>query len=304
MKKIRSILERVLRVFSIFLAIMFRSQKWIFSEIGNDQASQKVLSLHYKQMLNSGTQLPSFNETGFRTYSQNDEDGLLLYIFSLIDTVSRKAVEICAGTGIECNSANLIINHGWHGLLFDGSEEMIGTGRNFYARHKDTFYFPPKLVHAWITKDNVNRLIIENGFSGDIDLLSIDMDGMDYWIWKAIDCIQPRVVVVEYMNVWGPEIAVTVPYREKFVSEDYDYHGGTQYSGASLQAFVKLSREKNYRLVGCNRYCFNAFFIRNGIGENILPEIPSSLCFFHPKAQWRVKNRPVDLLKQHSWVEV
>ena len=80
---------------------------------------------------------------------------------------------------------------------------MISAGKEFYARHKDTFYFPPKLVHAWITGDNVNHLIIENGFSGNIDLLSLDMDGMDYWIWKVIDCISPRVVVLEYMNVWG-----------------------------------------------------------------------------------------------------
>ncbi len=269
-------------------------------DILNNQVVQKTLALHYQYLLQSGGQLPKFEDTGFRVFSQNDEDGYLLYIFSLIGSTNRHAVEICAGDGIQCNTANLIINHGWIGLLFDGSEERIERGKNFYAQCRDTFCWPPKLVSAWVTAENVNQLITDSGFAGEIDLLSLDIDGVDYWIWKAINCISPRVVVLEYQDIWGPDKAVTVPYQPDFVAECGEF--GPDYCGASLAAFVKLGKEKGYRLVGCNRYGFNAFFIRSGIGEDILPEIPVSQCFTHPKVKHGIKHRLPNVLNR-PWVE-
>ena len=91
-----------------------------------------------------------------------------------------KVVEICAGDGIECNAANLIINHGWHGLPLDGNADHVSQGRQSYATGKNTWIAPPKFVHAWVTADNVNSLVGDHGFAGEIDLLSLDMDGNDY----------------------------------------------------------------------------------------------------------------------------
>ena len=198
---------------------------------------------------------------------------ILLYIFSLIGMGSRVAVEVCAGNGIESNSANLIVNHGFSGLLFDGNEKDIQTAREFFAHSKDTFVFPPKTIHAWITKDNINELIKENGTSGEIDLLSVDMDGVDYWIWKNIDSVQPRVVVVEYHEEYGFE-AATVPYSPDFNRTSSDM----RYFGASLPAFVKLAHVKGYRLVGSNHQKFNAFFVRKDIAADLLPEVPIESC--------------------------
>ena len=159
--------------------------------------------------------------------------------------------------------------------------------------------FPPRLVHAWIETENVNELISSHGFEGEIDLLSLDMDGVDYWIWKAIDCIHPRVVVLEYQDIWGPEKSVTVPYRRDF--DRFDTH--PDHCGASLAAFVKLGLKKGYRLVGCNRYGFNAFFIRCGIGEDIFPEISPDRCFQHPKVEHGRKTRLPEVA-DYEWVEV
>ena len=176
-----------------------------------DKGLQILLSLKYKELLHHKLPLPSFEEVGFRVFSQNDEDGILLYIFSLIGTVNKKAVEICAGDGIECNTANLTINHGWTALLFDGNEATIRRGQDFYQCCKDTFLFPPRIIHAWIEAENVNTLISGHGFEGEIDLLSLDIDGVDYWIWKAIDCISPRVVILEYQDIWG--LRNPLPFR-------------------------------------------------------------------------------------------
>jgi hypothetical protein len=214
-----------------------------------DGVDQLQLHLAYRALRQSGAPLPDLPHTGFRVFSQADEDGILLYIFSLIGTVNQKSVEICAGDGIECNTANLIINHGWHGLLVDGQEALVRKGREFYNRNPHTCIYPPKFVNSWITRGSINQLLVSNGFEGELDLLVIDMDGVDYWIWDAISCISPRVVVVEYQDIIGPDRALTVPYHDRFNAYTYPTTLGLpNFCGASLPAFVKLAKTKGYRL--------------------------------------------------------
>lgn len=265
---------------------------------------QVLLSLKYRELLRSGVTLPEFDDIGFRVYSDNEEDGILLYIFSLIGTVNKRLVDIGSAAIDGSNCANLIINHGWLGLLFDGNDQAIAAANTFYAKHLYTKKFPPTLVPSWITVENINIFLTEQGFVGEIDLLSIDIDGVDYWIWKAIDCIAPRVVVVEYQDILGPDRALTVPYRPDFRRDDYPVNANVPlYVGASLPAFVKLARTKGYRLVGCNRYGYNAFFVRSGIGEDCLPEVDAGVCFRHPlNVKGMIELYP--LVKDMEWVDV
>lgn len=236
-------------------------------------ASQIHLQMMYRFMASSGNTLPKITEVGFKVYSQSDEDGILLFIFSLIGTTNKKCVEICAGNGIESNTANLIINHGWKGLLVDGNPSLVDQGRYFYSKHQATYVSPPKFLQAWITRNNVNQVIRDAGFTGEIDLLSFDMDGMDYWIWQALDVIRPRVVILEYNNLLGSDRSVTVPYQDQFNAYNYPTTNGmANYFGASLPAMVKLSAQKGYRLVGWNRYAYNAFFVRNDLENPHLTE--------------------------------
>jgi len=186
----------------------------------------------------------------------------------------------------------------------DGNQNLVTRGRTFYRANRQTWIYPPTFVHAWVTRNNVNELIRANGFSGDIDLLSIDMDGVDYWIWEAIEAIMPRVVVVEYQDILGPERSMTVPYRDDFNAYEYPTTNGMpNFCGASLPAFVKLAHERGYRLVGCNRYGYNAFFIRNPVGQREIPEIPVRECFKHPKVIWGMKER-FPTVQDLPWVEV
>ena len=288
----------------------------------SSKVSQIALSMRYKEMLALHLPLPAFDEVEFRAFSQYGEDGILLYIFSLIGTTNKQCVELCGGYGGD-NTANLIINHGWQGHFFDGSEKKIRKGQQFYARCADTKMWPPKLVHAWITAGNINALLQAQGFVGEVDLLSLDMDGVDFWVWKAIECIAPRVVVLEYNPVLGPDVSVTVPYKSDFATE----HNGVSalryqarrvvntfveksiadrldnYYGASLSAFVKLGKQKGYRLVGCERYGFNAFFVREGVGEEALPEVAPCECFHHPFTKYAVDVRGPKVADK-TWIEV
>jgi hypothetical protein len=266
------------------------------------QAVQLLLRQTYRELVDNHLALPELTDTEFRCFSQNGEDGILLYIFSILGTTNRRVVEISAGDGIECNSANLIINHGWYGLLFDGDEQNICRGKEFYAKCQDTFAAPPTQVTSWVTAENVNSLIADNGFTGDVDLLSLDIDGMDYWIWRAIDRISPRVIILEFNAVWGPDRAVSIPYQANY---RIDYSQRPYYAGASLPAFVKLGREKGYRLVGIQRLGFNALFVRSGLGEDLLPEISSRQCFErHPVLRtWRPNWIP-DAPERPEWKNI
>ncbi len=234
---------------------------------------QILLMLKYQELLRHKEPLPKFEDLEFRSFSQNGEDGIRLYIFSLIGTTNKKAVEVCIGNGIESNTTNLIVNHGWEGLLFEANGKNVQTATEFYTKSKDTFIFPPKIVQAWVTAENVNDLISKNDFEGEIDFLSLDMDGMDYWILKTLEVVRPRVIMLEYHEEFGFE-SVTVPYQPQFDRTEKDM----RYFGASLPAFAKLLKEKGYCLVGSNRQKFNGFFLRNDVGQGIFQEVSIESC--------------------------
>jgi hypothetical protein len=268
-----------------------------------DAGTQLALSLAYSVAGSAATRR-RLSEYGFSCYSQTDEDGILLYIFAVAGVTNRLCIEICAGDGIECNTANLIVNHGWHGLLVDGDEENVSAASRFYLRSRSTYVYPPRIEHAWVTRGNVNDIIRRHGFDSEVDLLSVDLDGVDYWIWDAITVAQPRVVVVEYQDILGPERSWTVPYSDDFDATAFPMSDGMpNFAGASLPAFVKLGRRKGYRLVGVNRYGYNAFFVRNGVAEDRLPEVDVAACFTHPKNIEGMRHR-FPMVADLPWVQV
>lgn len=232
--------------------------------------------MQYRESARHGVPLPDLFETEFRAYSQNGEDGILLFLFSVLGTTNRRAVEICAGDGVECNAANLVINHGWRGLLVDGDADQIARGREFYRVHRSTWVSPPVLTQAWVTAENVNDVIASHGFGGEIDLLSLDLDGNDYWVWKALTCVRPRVVVLEFNASAGPDRGITIAYDPAFA---LDFSITPYRAGASLAAFTALAATKGYRLVGVQSLGFNAFFVRDDLGTRLLPTRSPQECY-------------------------
>jgi hypothetical protein len=269
-----------------------------------DKGTQILLALKYRDLYKQGVLLP-FEEVQFRNHSQNGEDGILWNIFSLVGTTNKKAVEICAGNGKECNTANLVINHGWHVLMVEGDKTKADFAKAYYGSHPDTYLIPPVVVNDWITAENANDVIRLNGFAGEIDFLSIDVDGIDYWLWKAIDAAMPRVVMVEIQCVWRCTASVTVPYSPDFICKYINdpKYGLAAYGGASLPAFVKLAREKGYRLIGANRHGFNVVFMRNDVGADIFPEIDPENVFCNTVSNW-IYDRAKPLYEGLKWEEV
>jgi hypothetical protein len=266
----------------------------------NSQIDQLILANGWKLLENSG-QL-NFTNTGFRQYSQHDEDGHLLFIFTILGTLNKTTVEICCGDGLECNSTNLIINHGWSGLLVDGDLKNIEKADRFFKGNLSTYGYPPKCTQEWVTCDNINNIVHNAGISGEIDLLSIDVDGVDYWLWNAISVVSPRVVVVEVNTRLGPEESITVPYDPNFQAQ---FTGsGYAYAGASLKALEKLGQKKGYSLVGTNLYSTNAYFIRKDLMPQFLLHEQTALdCFRHPRAI-KLWNNEYESIRSKEWVSV
>jgi hypothetical protein len=193
---------------------------------------------------------------GFKVYSQHDEDGIIQEIFRRIGTSARSFVEFGVETGVECNTAKLLIE-GWRGLWIEANAQSCKAISSIF----ESFLQNRRLAlqQSLVTAENINRLIEQSGLKGEIDLLSIDIDFNDYWVWKAIDVVNPRVVVIEYNAGLPPPLSVTVPYQPKRSAD------GSNFFGASLAALVRLGEAKGYRIVGCNISGSNAFFVRGDL---------------------------------------
>jgi len=223
-------------------------------------------------------QVVGLNDFEMKVYSQGGEDGLLLYIFSQIGAASRCFVEFGIGDGRQCNTANLSINFGWEGLLMECDQQKADTARQFYAEKLAQRAPSVQIAHCLVTAENINQILAHHGLIGEIDLLSIDIDGNDYWVWKAITTVQPRVVLVEYNASLGTEEALTVKYDPNF--DRFAKHPSGYYHGASLAAFATLARSKGYYLVGCNSEGVNAFFVREDVGRQKLRALSVQEAYF------------------------
>jgi len=218
---------------------------------------------------------PDFNAYEFSVYSQNGEDGLILYLLSRIGAVNHYVVEIGLEDGRQCNSVNLIRNFGWQGCLIEASDAWFIKAQAHFrqAGLADRI----KLLHATANPDNIEDLLAQADVPARIDVLSIDIDSYDFWLWKAIDRISARLVVIEYNASFGPEQSVTVPYTNDWKSISTYYHG------ASLTALVRLGKQKGYVFTGCDSKGVNAFFVRADLATaaGLQPMTPAQAYFPH-----------------------
>ena len=191
----------------------------------------------------------------FQVYSQWGEDGIIQHLLRHVRVPRKLFIEFGVEDYTEANTRFLLVNDDWAGLVLDGGEANVGAIRRdeIYWRHN------LKAVQAFITRENINDLFSEHGVTGEVGILSIDIDGNDYWVWEACDVVSPAIVIVEYNSRFGPERAVTVPYDPGFVR--HKAHHSCAYYGASLAALVALGKRKGYAFVGSNSAGNNAFFV-------------------------------------------
>ena len=229
------------------------------------------------------------NKYGRRIGSQYGEAGIIEYILTKIGSGNKELLEI--GYGTQSNTVNLLSNHGWYGWLFDMSElsRIMALAR----------WEKCKPVTAFITRENVNDVLSSNDVPKFVDLISIDIDGNDYWIWEAVD-VYSNILVIEYNATFGDTESITIEYKPDF--DRMKVH--PSYHGASLVALTKLAKVKGYALIGCESNGVNAFFINRGLLREGLEEIsPKEAYRKHvSRGSWR---HELEILKsRYKFVEV
>ena len=203
--------------------------------------------------------LVRLQDAEFKVFSQFGEDGILQYLIRETGITRKETtfIEFGVQNYSEANTRFLLMNDYWRGMIIDGNKQYIDSVRNqdIYWLHDLT------AVDAWIDRDNINQLIGDVGFSGDLGILSIDIDGNDYWVWERIEVVNPVIVVVEWNSVFGPSHSISVPYDPAFQREKAHY--SNLFWGSSISAFSHLAARKGYVLLGSNTAGNNLFFVRN-----------------------------------------
>lgn len=212
---------------------------------------------------------PGLRAAEFQVYSQWGEDGIVQWLLRHVPVDNPVFVEFGIGDYRESNTRFLLIAGNWSGLVMDSSAAHIERLR------RDPVYWKHNLKSAcaFVTAENIDALLERHGVKGDIGLLSIDIDGNDYWVWRALTVVRPAIVIVEYNARFGAERAVTVPYEPRF--DRGEAHYSCIYYGASLAALARLADRKGYALVGCNSAGNNAFFVRRDcLGRTVSERAP------------------------------
>jgi hypothetical protein len=207
-----------------------------------------------------------------KVFSQGGEDGVLEKIFEIIKPTSHYSIEFGGGDGVSnSNTRNLIVNHGWGGLFIEGDEKLAAKSQAVY---KDL----PRVrsIQAWIYPGNVEILFEENGVPKDLDLLVIDIDSNDYYVWRAIHDLRPKVVEIEFNGVFPPPTKAVVDFHPM------NYWDGSDYFGASIQSLYELGKKKGYELVYADSLCRNLFFVDAPYFERFGLEDNSPMRLYQP----------------------
>ena len=246
---------------------MWRSSKRLQREVAqlrNDIDTLKILSAQpLIQNIRAGKSFSSLREAEFKVFSQFGDDGIIQYLTHRLAPLSDSFVEFGVENYRESNTRFLLLNNNWRGLVMDSDAASID-----HIQH-DEIYWRHTLTarRAFVTRDNIDDLLKEAGFLGEVGLLSIDIDGNDYWVWEKLTAINPVIVIVEYNSIFGSDLAVTIPYHPNFARHQAHYSG--QFWGASLTALTQLAEKKGYSPVGCNSAGNNAYFVRKDKIDNL-----------------------------------
>jgi hypothetical protein len=221
----------------------------------------------------SRSTLPSLNTAEYQVFSQWGEDGIIAWLVDQLDGIPCSFVEFGVEDYQESNTRYLLQSRNWQGLVIDGFQKNINYIRNqeYYWRNDLT------AICAFIDRNNINSLFLENGFKGEVGLLSIDIDGNDFWVWQAIEVVSPVIVVCEYNAVLGDKLSLSVPYKSDF--QRTLEHYSNLYFGASIRAMIRLGLDKGYTFIGTTSSGCNAFFIRNDYASRIMSRLERVLMF-------------------------
>ena len=228
----------------------------------NNILNSKILSrLNYQKKIND------LSEIEWSVFSQFGEDGILNWLISFFPDIPKIFVEIGVGDYSECNSKLLLEGYGWRGHIFEGDTKSINRIKNSKELWKKNI----DINNTFVDKENIDELLNERVKEKEIGILSLDIDGNDFWVWEKINYIKPRIFICEFNSFFGDLLPLSIPYKKDFIRSKAHY--SNQYFGASIDAMIKLSESKGYTFIGTPSTGVNAFFVETKFAKKILTHI-------------------------------
>ncbi len=239
--------------------------KYIFDEEIQKELilKAKVLSLKNKHI----KKIKNLSDIEFQVYSQWGEDGIIDWLINRLPSVSKNFLEIGTQDYKESNTRFLLINKNWNGFIIEADEKEVKKikSQRIYWKHN------LKVHNEFVTKNNINQIIKRMSIPKKLGLLSLDIDGVDYWVLKELSTLDPSIVICEYNSLFGQKNLLTVPYKSNFIRSNEHY--SNLYFGASIQAFIVLMKKKNYLFLGTNSAGNNAFFVKRNLCSKLKKNI-------------------------------
>jgi hypothetical protein len=248
----------------IVTAIFRKITEILYFEMRRIEYSERILINQGRILTNQQTNEPTnqqieIKDKEFSIFSQFGEDGIIQCLVNSIEVENKTFIEFGVEDFSESNCRFLMMKDNWRGFVIDGSE------RNISQLVKSYYYWKYDLqaICAFVDKDNIEDLLDQSGFNHDLGILSIDLDGVDYFILSSIARFKPRILICEFNPIFGPTRKVTVPYDKRF--QRFKHHYSGLYWGASLSALNDVAIELGYGLIGTNSAGHNAFFVRDDL---------------------------------------
>lgn len=231
-----------------------------------DEEIQKELILKAKLLSVKNRyfkKIKDLSDIEFQVYSQWGEDGIIDWLINKYPEIPKSFLEIGTQDYKESNTRFLLINKNWNGFIIEADKAAVKDikSQRIYWKHN------LRAINEFITKDNINNVIKKFNIPKKIGLLSLDIDGVDYWVLKKLSALDPSIIVCEYNSLFGQKKSVTVPYKSNFIRSKEHY--SNLYYGASINAFIDLMKKKNYFLIGTNSAGNNAFFVKKNIWNKV-----------------------------------
>ena len=242
----------MIKIFKKHLSLLIKK---IFSEEIEKELILKAKNLSIKNQKKK--KIKNLSEIEFQVFSQWGEDGIIDWIINKFPNIPKSFLEIGTQDYKESNTRFLLINKNWDGFLIEGDDNEVKKikSQRIYWKHKLT------IKSEFVTKENINSVVKKLNVPKKIGLLSLDIDGVDYWVLKKLSVLEPSIIICEYNSLYGLNKPITVPYKTDF--DRSKEHYSNLYYGASIQAFIELMKSKQYFLLGTNSAGNNAFFMKN-----------------------------------------
>ena len=247
------------------IKILKKYLSFIFKKIFDEEVQKelilkaKILSLRNKNF----KKIKDLSEIEFQVYSQWGEDGIIDWIVNKFSKIPKSFLEIGTQDYKESNTRFLLINKNWDGFLIEADKIEVKNikSQRIYWKHN------LKVKNEFVTKDNINDVVKRLNVPKKLGLLSLDIDGVDYWVLKELSFLNPSIIICEYNSLFGKKKSITVPYKKNFIRSEE--HFSNLYYGVSIKALTNMMKSKNYFLIGTNSAGNNAFFVKKDLWKSL-----------------------------------